>query len=831
MKVSLESIKKLTPISVPIDDLIAKVFTQIGAVEHIQDLSKKYEGTLVAKIIQKRAHPDSDKLGVYMVDIGSDTLVQVVAGDKTLNEGDMVAYFSLGAKLPYNASPEKNEDVVKKVKLRGVDSEGMMASAKELDLSNDHTKIMRLDTDLPTGSLFAKAYGMEDTLIEIENKAIANRADCFGLLGIAREIAAIQRTLFESPKWYSDPQTNKPEEGKKYTLEVDNQNQINCPRYMGVIIENVKVDQSPMWLKVELAKAGIKPINNVVDVTNYLMHLTSQPLHAFDFDKVSAGDSEGRGCKIVVRQAKSGENVLGINGKVLELDESMTAICDSRTPIAIAGIIGGAQTEVGDNTQTIILECANFNRYNIRKTSWKLGLFTDAATRYTKAQSPSNCEPVLYQAIKLISELTGGSVASNIADVYPEPKMQKELRLDINRFNKVSGLNISKTEIVEILKGIEYGVKEIDGSIKLGIPLFREDVNIIEDVYEDIERIYGFNAIEVTLPKKSLLPAKNNRVLDFKRKVRSLLASLGANEVLTYNFVSNNDLTDFGLDLNQAFHLKNSLSPELEFMRINLLPSLLNKMSENINRGYSNQTLFEINIGHNQTEKDKEGLPLERWTVALVTAQGNVESNASSYYDVKVYLDQIQKKLNLKQLDYTLLADTDSTSLPQWIKIQSNQYNMNRSAIVTYNQEAKKIFVGLIGEISNQVRYTRGLPISSAGFELDLEALYNGISDRSRYQEPSKYPKISQDLCFVTTKAVPYLEMLIEIEQVLKATRMYYEVEPVDIYSSEKDPKNKQVTFRVSLQSHDKTLQTQEYDKVKEKLEYVMNEKFQAKLV
>lgn len=830
MRTPLNSIKKLTDIVIDTKTLTEKVFTQIGAVEEIIDLSKKYNNIVVAKIVSKEIHPDSEKLAVYLIDAGTGTNIQVVAGDRTLEVGDTVAYLKPGAVIPYNASPEKNENIVSKVTLRGVESEGMMASQKELDLGSDHTKIMRLDSTLSAGQPISEALGLNDLVLDIENKALANRGDCFGLIGVAREIAAIQGNSFVSPEWYINASKNMPKIEKSVDLIITNQTQINCPRYIGFVMDNVEITNSPTWMQIELAKQGIKSINNVVDITNYLMALTSQPLHAFDYDKVMA-KQKSKNVEIVVRQAVNGEKVLALNDKVVELDDTMTVICDSQNPIAVAGIIGGKDTEVDENTKRVIIEVANFNRYNIRKTSWKLGIFTDAATRFTKALSPDQCLPVAYQAAKLMEELAGAKVISEFVDSYPNPKETITLNLDVEKLNQTIGLTLSTDETKEILERIEYTVEKKDENIlEVIVPFFREDVHIVEDIYEDVARIYGFNSVPVTLPSKSITPAVSNHMLGIKDSIRQVLSNNGANEILTYNFVSADEITKYGIDIENAFELKNPLSPELTFMRVNLMPSMAVKMKENIGRGYNDQTLFEMNIGHNKSEKDAENLPLERWNLTLITTQ-NSSDDSSAYYNSKVYLDLLEKKLGLVRLQYTLVADINRDEMPVWISLVINSYNMNRSAIVWYEQEGKKYYLGIIGQYSNQVIYNNNLPKDISGFEIDIAQLHNAINPVSRYQEPSRYPKITQDLCFSFDIDIQYNVIRDEIEDILKKSKMYYELDLLDIYSPENDSKSKQMTFRISLQSRDKTLESHEYDIQKKKIIFLLNEKFNAKLV
>lgn len=826
MKVPLKWVRQYTDIKISNEELISSIFTNLGAVEHIENLEEKYKDIIIAKIKKAQNHPDSEKLGVYILDTGSSE-VQVVAGDRDLKEGNLVAYFPLDSKVVFNPHPDKWNGVIKKVKLAGIESEGMMASQRELDLGADHSKVMVIEGDFKAGTSFSKAFDLDDIVVDIENKALTNRGDCFGILGIAREISAMQKFPFTSPAWYTS--TQKPKGSKTVQLNVINSAQVNCPRYMGVVIDNIKIQQSPIWMRMALIKNGIKPINNIVDITNYMMVLSSQPMHAFDFDKVIAKDPTGK-AHIVVRQAKTGETLMGINDKLLELDETMTVIADSQNPIAIGGIIGGKDTEVDENTQRIILECANFNRYNIRKTSWKLGISTDAATRYTKALDPNQCEPVMYETIRLIEELASGKIVSEISDDYQMPIGERIIELEISDINERLGLNLTNEEIKDILEGVEYKLENTSKGFSVIVPTFRQDIQIKEDIYEDIARIYGYNNISVTLPSKTISPVKDNKAVELKDEIRDILSSEGLSEILTYNFVGQDLFEKSKLDINKAFHIKNALSPDLEYMRTSLLPSILQKTNENMSRGYTDVHLFEINIAHNKDEEDFEKLPLERWFLSGVVSQKDTVSY-SPYYCSKVYVDVIEKKLNLKSLSYEIVKDISQKDIPVWIAHRLPMFNPNSSAVISFELESKKYYLGILGEISSTVKVAFNLPECTSIFEIDIDGLDKAKSSLSKYIEPSKFPKITQDLCFVLDKDIPYKSVKDDILNILKSSKMYYELEPVDIYSPKEKSEIKQITFRISLQSWEKTLENKEFEKTKKKIEYILKEKYKAELI
>ncbi len=508
MKLPTNWLQEYTRLELDNEELKENIATQLGAIEHIEDWDKKYEGVLIAQIVSKKDHPDADKLGVYKVNIGEEEL-QVVAGDKTLNVGDKVAYFPVGS-IVSSTVGTADEFRISAVTLRGVESNGMMGSEKELDFGSDHSKVMRLEEDAPAGEFFGKHYGLGGKVIDIENKALANRGDCFGILGLAREVSGIQGLKFESPAWYLNETSIK--EDDRLPIIVENRSGGHCARYTAIVMDNVNVGQSPAWLKARLLQCGVRPINNIVDITNYLMLLTAQPLHAFDYDKILDKDSKSKNiAKIVVRHSENGESITTLDGKTVELPEGVLVIADSDNPIGIAGIMGGQSTEIDENTKRIVIECANFDRYNVRKSSMKLGIFTEAVTRFTKAQDPSRCAPILAKAVEMIEQLSQGQVASLLQDNWENPQIQTDIEVEINRANTHLGTNLTEEQISTILTNIEYEVERVgDGLLSVKVPTFRPDIQLREDVFEDIGRQFGYNQIEVTLPSRSIRPAVNN---------------------------------------------------------------------------------------------------------------------------------------------------------------------------------------------------------------------------------------------------------------------------------------------------------------------------------
>jgi len=809
MKISINTIKKYTDIVLPLDELSNRIATQIGAIESIVDLGKKYSGIIIGEVLEKKEHPNADRLSVYLINIG-ERIVKVVAGDKTLKTGDKVAYFPPGTSIPFNPNPEKHGNIVEEINLKGIESEGMMASEKELDLGNDHTKIMRLKKECISGDNFSEAYSLNDLVYEIENKALANRGDCFGIIGLAREIAAIQGLKFVSPTWLTNPETNSPLSLKKeeLPLEIENKAGDNCSRYVAITIKDIEIQESPSWMKLELIKSGIRPINNVVDITNYLMILTGQPLHAFDYDKIKERDEQKFNyAKIVIRPSKEGESVTTLDGKTVELPEGVTIICDSTHPIGIAGIMGGASTEIDQNTKNIVIECASFNRYDIRRSSMKLGLFTEAATRFTKALDSHMCIPVIYEAVRLLKDFANGKEASVIKDIYESISEPVSFNIDLAKVNKKLGTEFSIEEINEILKMIEYPTEILqDKTLKVSIPTYRKDIAIPEDIYEDIARIFGYNNIKITLPNRAVKPANRNTDLDFKDYIRNILKLLGSHEILTYNFVGKDLFEKALVDYKSAYHITNPLSPELEYMRLSLLPSILDKVSSNC-KSYNDFILYEINKGHSTEELNNERLPIERNYLGISIY--NFEEKVI-FYDLKLYIDKLLEHLNVKECEYKPLKKINDIQLPQWIKRNITMLDVNRSAIIL----AKKQVIGIIGELSNTVSTNFELAGSTAVAEFDIQILNKAVSAIPTYLEPSKYPIVIKDLCIKTDCKITYASLYSTVKKGIEHQNNSFEIEPLDIYIDNKEIEKKKTTFRIKLRSEIQTLTSKEINEI-----------------
>ncbi len=827
MKLSVNWVKKFHNIDIPIDELVEKIGAQLGAVDEVIDLAPKYKDVVIAKVVSCTKHPNADKLSVCMVDDGGtvknvkrqEGLVEVVCGAPNVAAGQVVAWLPPGSVVPntYNKEPFTLEAR----EIRGVVSNGMIASAKELALGDDHEGILVLENNLKPGDSFAQIYQLNDTIIDIENKMFTHRPDLFGILGLAREIAGINHHSFKSPSWY----TQNPSiltDGRKNVLKLEVKNEIPklVPRFCAVAIKDVKVAPSPVWLQTKLASVGIRPINNIVDVTNFLMHETAQPLHAYDYDKVKSG-------VLGIRGARKGEKLNLLNGKTIVLEPTAMVITDGSKAIGLGGVMGGADTEVDENTRNIILECATFDMNTTRRTAMEYGLFTDAATRFTKNQSPMQNLAVIAKALDAVQKVAGGRMASKVIDDKYGLKQSNIVKVSIKFINNRLGLNLTATEIKKILQNVEFDVSLTGDNLSVAAPFWRTDIEIPEDIVEEVGRLYGYDHLPMVLPTRSISPGQTNEQIVFVNKVREILRLAGANEVLTYSFVHKSLLNKVGQDEKQAHHIKNAISPDLQYYRVSLAPSLLEKVHPNIKLGFDQLALFEVGKAHIKALEDDEKLPVEFSRLALALANKN-SSEGSAYYHARKYLDYLCNELNV-QMNYQLLSE--AKNLPTQWNIAATCFEPNRSAVV-YGSD--KSIIGLVGEPKTDVKGSLKLPSFSAQLELDIEQLQQ-LARPKQYTPLNKFPETSQDICLKVGAELKYEALNNFIRAQLDKAEIEHGyshlIEPIDIFQKTADKDHKQITWRITLWHPQRTLTTAEVNKLFDMIASEAKQDFKAERI
>jgi phenylalanyl-tRNA synthetase beta chain len=811
MRVSLNTIKQFTEVDVSVDELVAKINAQLGGVEEVIDLGKKYQGATVAKIVHCKKHENADKLSVCEIDAGTGENVQVVCGAPNVREGMFVVWLKPGVTVP-STFDDKEPFVLEARELRGVVSNGMLASARELGLGDDHDGILEIDpnewkpneVEIRPGVTFADAFGLDDVIIDIENKMFTHRPDLFGQLGIAREISGILGREFKEKDWY----WNRVEFTKASGLELEvfNDTHEKVPRFAAVAMKNIEVKASPLWLRCALVAMGSKSINNIVDVTNYVMLLTAQPTHAYDYDKL-------RGRTLGVRMAIQGETVTLLNSKTYKLDETDIVIVDGEGPVGLGGVMGGGNSEVSVETKNIVLEVATFDMYAVRKSSMRHGLFTDALTRFNKGQSPLQNDRVLNLLMMSIKDVSASAeqassvsdrIDSSLAEAQDAQSLSGTLKVEPSFINDRLGLTLSSEEIQKLLHDVSFSCyvdKDAgDTAISFTAPFWRTDIELPEDIVEEVGRLYGFGALPQELPSRSVKPPTENTNNVAKEAIRRSLANAGANEALTYSFVHEKVLKNAEQDVAQAFQLSNALSPDLQYYRLSVLPSLLDKVHANIKSGHDEFTLFEIGKGHNKKYHldDDNGLPSELEFVDAVYACKRKKDGAP-YFRIKQIVDQLCSDAGFELVYKSISEEMDYPV--------TSPFEQSRSALLETHDG---IFIGMIGEIKQSVRKKFKLPGYVSAMTLDFEGLKKAMNtSRQTYQSLSKYPSLSQDVSLKVGVDISYDALFNTMRTSLAKNldeNFSVKLSPVSIYQSTDDIDTKTITLHLEVTSYTRTL-------------------------
>ena len=832
MKVSLNIIKQLINFELPpVDELVARVNQQLGGVDEVIDLKAKYGGARIVRVVECAKHPDADRLSVTKIDDGGvvadvprdeNGLVQVVCGAPNVH-ADMWAIW-LPPKSTVPASFDDDEPFVLDARpLRGVLSQGMLAAADELDIGTDHEGIVEIhERDVPVGveltagASFAETFGLDDYVLDIENKMFTHRPDCFGQLGVAREIAGIFHQQFTSPEWYNVIQEFAGGDGLE--LEIFNEATEVVPVFSAVAIKNIEVQPSPLWLQCQLVAMGGKPINNIVDATNYMMLMTAQPTHAYDYDKL-------RGRTLGARLARDGEKVSLLNGKDYELTNDDIVIADGEGVIGLAGIMGGADTEVSNGTKNIILECANFDMYALRRTAMRHGIFTDALTRFNKGQSPLQNAAVLKQLMSMV----GGAQASEVFDasssnecIMPDAIHRVDSQGVSNEFvNERLGTDFSNDEIADILRRTEFMVEVDEHGCEVYSPFWRTDIELPEDIVEEVGRLYGFDKLPRQLPRRSIKPAPKNLRRELKNAVRQSLSRAGANEVLTYSFVHERILKNAEQDVAQAYKLSNVLSPDLQYYRLTVLPSLLDKVHANIKAGHDEFALFEMGKGHSKMHGlGEDGLPEASQFTDVVYAAKKPGAGVP-FYKIRRLVEQLARELGAELVFKPIEQEL---TLPV-----AAPFDQSRSALV---ETTDGTFIGIVGELKQSVIKNFKLPAYVAAASLDtagLEAVY--AKRDSHYQPLSRYPSTTRDISLKVPSAVKYQQLLQTLDEVVRDVDMAVRLEPLTIYQSEEDVAQKTITWRLTFTSLARTLADKDIAPVMQQIERVAKDAWGAEIV
>ncbi|HEY8885875.1 MAG TPA: phenylalanine--tRNA ligase subunit beta [Candidatus Microsaccharimonas sp.] len=815
MIVSVNWLKKFTDIDVSIEALTELIGARLVEIESVEDLSEKYKDVIVVKVVECSPVPDSDHLNLTKIDDGGKAqnverdengLVQVVCGAPNVTAGMLAAWLPPASTVPETFGT-KEPFVLGARELRGYMSNGMLASAKELDLYEDHSGIVVVDKDAAPGTSFAELYELNDYLLDIENKSLTHRPDAFGIIGFAREVAGIQGKAFTTPAWLDNLNPEIQADGSVETPSVTIEEPELSDRFQAIVLSSVSESaQSPLEIQTYLSRSGIRPISAIVDVTNYMLLLAGRPLHAFDYDKLLAVN-DGK-IDIHVRSGREGETLALLNDKTIELTADDIVVANGETAVSLAGAMGGAATEVDATTSRILVESATFNLYKLRSVQMRHGIFSESITRLTKGIPAPLGAPVLVEAAKMMGQFAGAVISSGIADAYPGKHEPIVVLLQDSVVNETLGTQFSAADITELLENVEF-VVEVNGSdIKVTAPYWRNDIHIAEDVIEEVGRLSGFDSINPVLPTRDFTAVRPSDFDLLRAKVRGLLVRAGANEVLTYNFIHGDVMRKAGQNPDTAYRLTNSISPDLQYYRQSIIPSLLVNVHPNSKAGYDHFALFESNKFHTKLAGlTDENVPKELDGIGFVITSGkkaNKKFEGAAYYEAKQYLDYIATELGLEFVYEPLEADADYPV--------TQPFEPKRSARVWDAKTRERI--GVIGEFKKSVQKAFKLSDNVAGFEISPVSLLKLTTTLETSYEPlSKYPGTERDVSFQVASSVTYGQVYDSAKSALTDSTLRIKVTPLDIYEPESG-ETKNVTLRFTLGSYEKTLTGDEVNKV-----------------
>ncbi|WP_314392994.1 phenylalanine--tRNA ligase subunit beta [Leptotrichia shahii] len=759
--------------------------TMIGQeVEKIEVLGENLENVVTAHIVEKEMHPDSDHLTICKVDNGKEIL-QIVCGAPNHKAGDKVVMAQVGAKL----APDF---VIKKGKIRGVESNGMLCSEEELNIGKDSSGIMILPEDTPVGVPMKEYLGINDTVFELE--ITPNRPDCLSHIGIARELGAYYNKEVKYPSFAINSESSE-KTADNISVEIEDSNL--AKRYVARIIKNVTVKESPKWLKERVESIGIRSINNIVDASNFIMMELNQPNHTFDLDKIEGG-------KIVVRAGHENEKLVTLDEQERELNSDDIVISDGVKAVALGGVMGGQNSEITENTKNILLEVANFNSQNVRKTSRRLTLFSESSYRFERRVDEENAINVINRLANIIQEVAGGEILEGVVDNYPVPYKKKTATLNFERLNRFVGKNIPRETVIGILTRLEIEVVDNGETLTLTAPTYRDDLENEQDYFEEVIRIYGFDNIENILPKLDISEKPVIDTTKLSTQVKLIAANAGLKEVINYSFVPKDAMEKIkytSVERENLIDLLRPITEDFVTLRPTLLHSLLKNAKENMNRNAENIRFFEVS----RTFVKAEELAKEEVKLGIILAGENNKTLWNpkpvpyDFYDLKGIVEEIFTQLKFN--NYMIKRSEQS------------QFHPGRSVDVFVGRE----LIGSFGEIHPDVLENFDLGKTSVlvgEFNIDLIQKY--IGKKIKYQGIVKYPAVPRDFAFVMREDILVGDVLKTIQKVDKKIE---KVELFDIYQgSGVLPGMKSVAISVILRDKNKTLEEKEIVDISNKI-------------
>jgi phenylalanyl-tRNA synthetase beta chain len=787
------------PNSLSSKELGFKLTMSTAEVEGMTDQAQSLAGVVVGEILEVKKHPNADKLQLTVVNIGKEKL-NIVCGAPNIAVGQKVPVATIGTKLP-------NGMEISKAKVRGEESFGMLCAEDELGLGKDHNGVLILDNKAKVGEPLTKVLGLDDTIYEIDNKSLSNRPDLWSHYGIAREIAVL---IGEKLKEFKVMVRQAHHDTTALDIKIEDFKL--CPRYCGAVLEGIKIEESPEWLKKRVSAVGMRSINNIVDITNYVMMEIGQPLHAFDYDKLAEH-------RIVVRKAKKGEKIDTLDDQTRELDDSMLVIADAVKPVAIAGIMGGANTEIDNKTKKVIIESANFDHVSIRQTESKLALRTEASIRFEKSLDPNLAEWGIKRAIELILQICPeAKLVSKIEDVKKFKLNQGPIKLSFDFITKKVGQKIPKDKVLKILFSLGFEIKKGVKDMSITIPTWRatKDISIPEDLVEEVIRIYGYNNLKSSLPMIEIVKPEANIERDLERKIKQLLAyGFGLNEVYNYSFVGEDQVKSLGLKVEDHIRIANPQSKDWNLLRRSLIPNLLGNAVSNC-RNFDDFGLFEVGTvywpeakGEKVSDKSDKNLPLQEKLISGIICE---KKNDKPFYIAKNVIAGLLAQLHF---DYKLEKTTE---------VQSFSKKNRAVKILVQGKE-----LGYISEPADNLYDKLGLKSKISIFEFNLTKLASLYTDAIKYKPIPKFPSIDLDISMIIAKKILWEEIYQAVRDVEKD--LIRKITFFDVYEGQGIPEGKKsIAFRIEYRSDDKTLTMDEVQAIHQKVLNILESKFSAQI-
>jgi phenylalanyl-tRNA synthetase beta chain len=783
VKISLNWIKNFIDLDgISVDDIIAKLTMSGLEVEEVIDQIKMYKNFVVGHVIEKSKHPNADKLSFCKVSIGNST-VEVVCGAPNVAAGQKIVLAMADAIVPQSGFH------IKKTKIRGVESNGMICSEAELNLSNDHSGIMVLPQESIEGEPISTALNLNDVILEIA--ITPNRPDALSQIGVARDIAAIFGLDVKLPILNIEKKLPSEKDITSFA-SIEIEDTINCPRYTAKVVTDVEVKDSPLWLKQHIEAVGLRSINNIVDVTNFILYELGQPLHAFDLDRLS-------GHKIIVKQAGLQKIFTTLDSKIRNLQSETLMICDGEKAVAIAGVMGGENSEVSSDTKNILIESAYFNPVSIRKTSKLLGLSTDASYRFERGTNPNITLFAVQRAAQLIQEVAGGNIVDGEIDIYPNPIIENKVQLRYERVDRILGYKINRDNICKILISLGFKLNNYsDEAVEVTVPTFRPDVEREIDLIEEIARIDGYDNIP-TVPRVSIAIKKQEDETSYNDDIRDIATGLGFFEIISNSLQSEKIASITG----NPIKMLNPQSADMAFLRTSLIPGALLILNKNINAGEKNLKLFEIGRVFNQTNSQIStfgDFTESEKLLFLITGKSSnkewyIEEKFYDFFDLKGLLNSF---LNKKSLDSVL----------------NDSYNHEGNNIFEYylTKNFNNSIIGIVGKLKKEILSVFGIDQDVFCFELSVDQLKQIPLKGKKYSELLKFPKVVRDVAFVLDKKLQYAEIENFIEK--NGSKLLKNVSLFDFYEGEQLGSDKK-SLAISLEYFDseKTLTEEEVEK------------------